>query len=452
MRGRILIVDDDRSTCELLDESLSRSMFEVTWRISAVEALALLDESEFDAVVTDLNMPGIDGIEFCERVAGTRENLPVIVITAYGSLDTAVAAIRAGAYDFVTKPFEKEVLVLALDRAVQHRQLKAEVKRLRESVGESGLDTMLLGESDAMKSLRTLIRRMAKADTSVLISGETGTGKELVARELHNRSIRRTGPFIAINCAAMPETLLESELFGHVRGAFTDARNDRTGLLVQANGGTLFLDEIGAMPVGLQPKVLRALQERKVRPLGSNSEVEFDVRIISASNVDLETAVDEGRFRQDLFFRINVFYIEVPPLRARGSDILLLAQRFVNAFAERLNREVRGLQHTAAEKLLAYRWPGNVRELQNCMERAVALTARELITVEDLPEKIRSHRPSHLFLASDDPRDLISLTELERRYIFKVLEAVRGSKTEAARILGLDRKTLYRKLEQYNKK
>lgn len=451
MRGRILIVDDDRSTCELLEESLSRSNFEVTWCTAVSEALALFDESEFDAIVSDLNMPEIDGIEFCERIAGSRENLPVIVITAYGSFDTAVAAIRAGAYDFVTKPFEKEELVLALDRAVQHHHLKAEVKRLRETVGETSTATSLLGESDVIKSLRVLIRRMAEADTSVLISGETGTGKELVARELHDRSNRHTGPFIAINCAAMPETLLESELFGHVRGAFTDARNDRTGLLVQANGGTLFLDEIGAMPMGLQPKVLRALQERKVRPVGSNSEIDFNVRIISASNVNLETAVDQGRFRQDLFFRINVIYIEVPPLRSRGSDVLLLAQHFIKGFSERLNREVHGLHHSAAEKLQTYSWPGNVRELQNCIERAVALTERELITVEDLPEKIRSYRPSHLFLAGDDPRDLISLAELERRYILKVLETVRDSKTEAARILGLDRKTLYRKLEQYKK-
>ncbi|MFH1375004.1 MAG: sigma-54 dependent transcriptional regulator [bacterium] len=451
MRGHILIVDDDRSTCELLEESLSRSKFDVTWRTSAAEALELLNESDFDTVVTDLNMPGVDGLELCDRIAGSRENLPVVVITAYGSLDTAVAAIRAGAYDFVTKPFEKEALILALDRAVQHRQLKEEVRRLRETVGEISSATALLGESDAMKSLRALIIRVAKADTSVLISGETGTGKELVARELHNRSHRHAGPFIGINCAAMPETLLESELFGHIRGAFTDARSDHVGLLVQANGGTLLLDEIGAMPLGLQSKVLRALQERKVRPVGSNSEVDFDVRIVSASNVDLENAVDEGRFRQDLFFRINVIYIEVPPLRARGSDILLLAQHFIKSFSKRMNREVHGVNHSAAEKLQSFSWPGNVRELQNCIERAIALATHELITVEDLPEKIRSHRPSHLFLAGDDPRDLIPLAELERRYIFKVLEAAQDSKTEAARILGLDRKTLYRKLEQYKR-
>jgi len=410
-----------------------------------------VNEAEFDTVVTDLNMPDTDGIELCKRIVGSRENLPVVVITAYGSLDTAVSAIRAGAYDFVTKPFEREELILVLDRAVQHHQLKDEVRRLREYIGEARPDTSLLGESEVIRRLRDLIYRMAETDTSVLISGETGTGKELVARELHALSARRAGQFVAINCAAVPETLLESELFGHVRGAFTDARADRIGLLQQATGGTLFLDEISAMPMGLQAKVLRAFQERKVRPIGANAEVEFDVRIVSATNIDLETAVEEGRFRQDLFYRLNVIYIEVPALRSRGTDKLLLAQHFVRSFAEKMNKDVSGFNNAAAERLQIYDWPGNVRELQNCIERAVALTTHELISVEDLPEKIRNYHPSQLFLAGDDPRDLITLAELERRYILKVLEAVRDNRTDAARILGLDRKTLYRKLEHYKK-
>lgn len=451
MRGHILIVDDDQSTCELLEESLGRRHFEITWQTRAVAALGLLEDAEFDTVVVDLNMPEVDGIEFCERITSNRDNLPVIVITAFGSLGTAVAAIRAGAYDFITKPFEIEELVLALDRAVQHHQLKEEVKKLRESVGMASPEMALLGESDAIKNLRTLIKRMADTETSALISGETGTGKELVARELHDLSSRRAGPFIALNCAAVPETLLESELFGHARGSFTDAKSERIGLFVQANGGTLFLDEIGSMPLGLQPKVLRALQERKVRPIGANMEIPFDARIISATNCDLETAVEEDRFRRDLFYRINVIFIEVPPLRARGSDILILAQHFITIFAERVKSGVKGLSPTTAEKLQTYDWPGNVRELQNCIERAVTLATRELIMVEDLPEKIRNYRPSYLFLAGDDPRDLITLEELERRYIRRVLETVRGNKTEAAKILGLDRKTLYRKLERNEK-
>jgi len=452
MRGKLLIVDDDNSTCELLQSSLSRRQFEVIWRTSAAEALALIAEREFDTIITDLFMQGIDGIEFCERITANRDNLPVIVITAFGNLNTAIAAIRAGAYDFIAKPFEIEELVLALDRAIKHKNLKEEVKRLRESAGIDSPEMALLGESDAIKNLRAMIRKMAATDTSVLISGGTGTGKELVAQELHGLSHRNAGPFIAINCAAVPENLLESELFGHSRGAFTDAKAERTGLFVQAQGGTFFLDEIGSMPLGLQPKVLRALQDRRVRPIGSNTEIPFDVRIISATNADLESAVEEGRFRQDLFFRLNVIYIEVPPLRARGSDILLLAQKFISDFSRRLNKDVAGLSPNAAEKLQSYDWPGNVRELQNCIERAVALATHELLMVEDFPEKIRNYRPSHLFLAGDDPHDLITLEELERRYIQKVLEAVRGNKTDASRILGLDRKTLYRKLGRYTKK
>jgi len=450
MRGRILIVDDDRNTCELLETSLKRRQFEVWWKTSAADALESLTENDFDAVVTDLNMPGMDGIEFCDRITANNRNLPVLVITAFGNLDTAVAAIRAGAYDFITKPFEIEELSLALDRAVQHRMLTAEVKQLREFAGIDSSDEVLLGESDVMKKLRGLIGRIADTDASVLITGETGTGKELVAKELHNRSHRGAGPFVAINCAAVPETLLESELFGHTRGAFTDARGEHVGLFVQADGGTLFLDEIGSMPLGLQPKLLRALQERRVRPVGSNIEIPFDVRIISATNSDLESAVEEERFRQDLYYRINVLLVEVPPLRTRGSDVLLLSQRFILDAARRMTRGTRGLDSVAAQKLLAYEWPGNVRELQNCIERAVAMGTGDLLMVEDLPERIRNYRPSYLFLSGDDPRELLTMEELERRYILKVLEIVHGNRSEAARILGLDRRTLYRKLDRYD--
>ncbi len=252
-----------------------------------------------------------------------------------------------------------------------------------------------------------------------------------------------------MNCAAIPQSLIESELFGHVRGAFTDARNARTGLFVRASGGTLFLDEIGEMPLELQPKLLRALQERTVSPLGADAEVAFDVRLISATNRDLELAIEERRFREDLFFRVNVVHVELPPLRARGSDVLLLAQRFIERCAARGQKEVRGLSAAAAEMLLAYAWPGNVRELQNCMERAVALTRAEEIGIGDLPEKIRAYRASHVLVAGDDPSELVPMEEVERRYVLRVMEAVGGSKTLAARVLGFDRRTLYRKLERY---
>jgi two-component system response regulator HydG len=449
MTGRVLIVDDDQRMCELLEAGLRRKGFETTSRQSAAEAFDYLGRADVETVVTDLNMRGMNGLEFCERVVASFPDVPVIVITAFGSLETAVAAIRVGAYDFITKPFEIDELLFALDRAVQHKRLRDEVKRLRREVRGDRADDELAGVSEAMRKLRDMIDRIADSDATVLITGESGTGKELVARALHRRGRRHAGPFVAINCAAMPETLLESELFGHARGAFTDARTSRNGLFVQANGGTLLLDEIGDLPLGLQPKLLRALQERVVRPLGSETEIAFDARVVAASNRDLGSAVDEGRFREDLFFRINVIHLDLPPLRARAGDVLLLAQEFVRRICERSGHPVTGLSPQAAEKLLAYPWPGNVRELQNCIERAVTLARYDQVMVDDLPEKIRSYRRSHVLIASDDPSELVPMEEVERRYILRVMEAVAGNKTLASRILGLDRKTLYRKLERY---
>ena len=446
MKGRTLIVDDDRSMCELLDESLARRGFAPTWRTSAAEAFRLLETEDFDVIVTDLNMKGMNGIDLCGRIVANRPDVPVVVLTAFGSLDTAVAAMRAGAYDFITKPVEMDALALALDRAVQHRALREEVKRLREVVDASQHLGEIIGASPAMKRLYDLIDRASGTDASVLLTGESGTGKELVAQALHGRGRRRTGPFVAVNCAAMPEHLLESELFGHARGAFTDARSSRAGLFVQAGGGTLFLDEIGEMPLGLQPKLLRALQERTVRPVGSDVEVAVDVRLIAATNRDLEAAVEERRFREDLFFRINVIPIEVPALRRRGNDVLLLAQHFVRTFATQSAKPITGITNAAAAKLLAYAWPGNVRELRNSIERAVALTRFEQLTVEDLPERVQTYRQSEIVIAAEDPGELPPLEEVERRYILRVLDSVGGNKALAARILGLDRKTLYRRL------
>ncbi|HEY8518098.1 MAG TPA: sigma-54 dependent transcriptional regulator [Candidatus Binatia bacterium] len=449
MKPSILIVDDDASMCETLAVGLEPRGYEVRWTTSALEALDLLAGCAFDAVVTDLNMRGMNGIELCSRIAADRPDVPVIVITAFGSLDTAVGAIRAGAYDFITKPLELEALVLALERAIALRRLREEVRRLREARDAAYGDGELIGASPAMRRVHELIDRIVDSDASVLITGESGTGKEVVARSLHRRGRRSRGPFVAINCAALPETLLESELFGHVRGAFTDARASRTGLFVQANGGTLFLDEIAELPLSLQPKLLRALQERVVRPLGGDTEIPFDVRLITATNRDLETAVHEGRFREDLYFRVNVIHIPLPPLRARGGDILLLAQRFIKEYGARAGKNVTGLSPQAAERLLAYSWPGNVRELENCIERAIALAQHDKILPDDLPEKVRDYRRSHVLVASDDPAELVPLEEVERRYILRVMEAVGGNKSQAAQILGLGRKTLYRKLEAY---
>ncbi len=449
MKGRVLVVDDDASMCDMLVSDLGELGFEVKARTAAPAALEALVASEFDAVVADLNMPGMSGLELCERIVASRPDVPVIVITAFGSIQTAIAAIRSGAYDFVTKPLEVDALGLALERAIQHRRLSDEVRRLRQAVEEGRRFGTLLGTSPAMRRMYELLDRIADSSASVLIAGETGTGKELVARALHERGRRKAGPFVAVDCASLPEALLESELFGHARGAFTDAHAARKGLFVQASGGALFLDEIGDLPLALQAKLLRALQTRSVRPVGANDEVPFDVNLIAATNRDLESAVEEGRFREDLYFRINVIHVEMPPLRARGGDVLLLAQHFVDRYAAQAGKRVTGLSPDAAERLLAYVWPGNVRELENCIERAIALTRHETIGLDDLPEKIRGFQRSHVLVAGDDPSELAPLEQVERRYILRVMEAVGGSKTLAARVLGIGRKTLYRKLEQY---
>ncbi|HTV23848.1 MAG TPA: sigma-54 dependent transcriptional regulator [Polyangiaceae bacterium] len=449
MKGRVLVVDDDKSMIELLAERLRKRQFEVVTAQSAAEARVAFDGAEADVVVTDLNMPGQSGIQFCEWVVTNRGDTPVIVITAFGSLDTAIAAIRAGAYDFITKPFEIDVLAIALERAIRHRELRHEVKRLRTLLDATRGMSELLGESPVMQELKELMARVAESQASVLVTGESGTGKEVVARLLHQKGPRADHPFLALNCAAMPEHLIESELFGHVRGAFTDAKTDKVGLFVQANRGTLFLDEIGDMPLGLQPKLLRVLEERKVRPVGGSKEVAIDLRLIAATHRDLEDAIEQGQFREDLYFRLNVIQIALPPLRARSNDVLLIAQSFIETFAKQAGKAVVGLTPEAAERLSSYAWPGNVRELRNAIERAVALTRHENITVDDLPERIRAYKVSHVLVASHDPEELVNLAEVEKRYIARVLGAVGGNKSSASKILGIDRTTLYKKLQQY---
>jgi two-component system response regulator HydG len=448
--GRILLVDDDEDFCTALDDHLRHCGFQVAARTSAREALALLAHEDFDVVVTDVELGGgLSGVQLCERIVANRPHVPVVVVTAYGSLDTAIAALRVGAYDFLPKPFQPPYFVARVERAIQHKWLRGQLERFEREAPSPGRFEEIVGASTPMRELFDLLTRAATSDASCLVTGESGTGKELVARALHRRSRRRDKPFVAVNCAAMPEPLLESELFGHVRGAFTDARVDRQGLLRAADGGTLFLDEIGDMPTGLQAKLLRVLQERTVRRVGDNREMPFDVRIMAATNRDIDGEVEDGRFREDLYFRINVVHIAVPPLRSRGADVLLLAGHFLAGFAAAQGSRVKSISHPAAERLLNYDWPGNVRELKNCLERAVALASFERILVEDLPERIRRYQASHVILAGHDPADLVPMSEVERRYIGRVLEAVRGNKSEAARILGYDRKTLYRKIERY---
>jgi two-component system, NtrC family, response regulator AtoC len=385
---------------------------------NGADALAALSEHDVDVVVTDLHMKGMTGLEVCQHIVADRPDIPVIVLTAFGSFETAVGAIRAGAYDFVTKPVEIEALAIAIRRAGEHRQLRGEVKRLREAVKTALGRGELIGASPAMRQTYDLVDQVSGTDATVLITGESGTGKEVVARAVHERSKRSAGPFVTINCAAMPEAVAETEL--------VDRFHD-------ASGGTLFLDEIGELGVTVQPKLLRAIQDRK------------EARIIAATNHDLEGMVEDKRFREDLYYRINVIHIPLAPLRARGGDVLILAQHMVRQYATMLDKKVVGLSPAAAERLISYEWPGNVRELGNCLERAVALAHFEEIQVEDLPDKIR-HRSRSSSLSGLDLQELLTLEEVERRHVVRVLEACNGNRTDAAKMLGLDRKTLYRKL------
>ncbi|HEX6277717.1 MAG TPA: sigma-54 dependent transcriptional regulator [Polyangiaceae bacterium] len=442
----IVIVDDEQDMCDLLSEQLSQRGYSVRAFTSAKAALDALPASDASLLLVDLNMDELDGIELCRMALSVRPDLDVIVMTGFGSIELAVRAMRAGAQDFVSKPLSIDMLALTLERALREQSLRGELDRLRQRM-QGGELPNIVSSSAAMNRVIDVVHRVARSEASVLITGESGTGKELVARALHERS-ERTGEFLAINCSAIPENLLESELFGHARGAFTGATHERAGLLSEARKGTLFLDEIAEMPLGMQAKILRALQERKARPVGSSREVEFDARIVTATNRDLEDEVKAGRFREDLYYRINVIRVELPPLRARGSDVLLLAQYFLERAARRNPAARRRLGQAVAERLASYDWPGNVRELENCVERMVALSRTEEITLEDLPAKIREHHPTEVVTLSEDPNDLPSMATVEERYLRKVLAAVGGNKTLAAKILKLDRRTLYRRLAE----
>ena len=446
--ARVLIVDDERNMCELIETDLRIRGIASRWATSAVEAMDAIHETDFDVVLTDVRMPGTTGLQLCSQLNETRPDLPVIVMTAFGSLETAVAAIRSGAYDFITKPIEMDLLFIVLHRAIGHHRLTEQVRLLQSAERVSDGFGEMLGQSETMQRLYQQLEQVAASDAAVLITGESGTGKEMVARSIHANSRRSEKPFVAINCGALSDTLLESELFGHVKGAFTDARETRQGLFLEANGGTLLLDEMGEMPMSMQIKLLRTLEEKTMRAVGSDKETSFDVRLLTATNRDLETAVAEGRFREDLFYRINVIGLELPPLRSRGADILRLAAYFLKKFATAEKKPVDGLAEGVGEKLLSYAWPGNVRELRNVIERAVALTRYDKITAEDLPSKINDFQGGTVFIGGLDPTELVSMEEIERRYIAHVLDTVNGNQTQAARILGIDRKTIYRKLKQ----
>ncbi len=449
MNELILIVDDDATTLDLVSMGLEAQGFRVETAVEGTQALEKAADTDFDVVLTDVQMPGMSGIELCRALSAIRADLPVLVMTGHASMDVAVAALRNGAYDFITKPFELDTLQHHLDRALEHHRLKREVTSLRRRVRAQSSSGGLIGESRSMRELRDLIERVAATDVTVLLRGESGTGKEVSARAIHNASSRADGPFVAVNCAALPDSLLESELFGHERGAFTDAKTARRGLFLEADGGTLLLDEIGEMPLPMQAKLLRALQERVVRPVGGDRTRPFDTRIIAATNIDIESAVETNDFRQDLYYRLNVVEIEVDPLRARDSDVLLLAQHFLSVFSEKHGVSIAGMSKEAAQALTAYDWPGNVRELMNAVERAVALARFDELQVADLPRRLQEFQPTSVTFDASSSEGFITLEALERRYVTKVLAASDNNKSLAAETLGIDRKTLHRKLKRW---
>ncbi|HEY5285275.1 MAG TPA: sigma-54 dependent transcriptional regulator [Polyangia bacterium] len=446
-RTSILVVDDDADMREWVKEELEHERFVVETAAGGRAGVERVKKGGIDLVVSDVKMPDLDGLDLLREIREVDPSPFVIIVTGFGSIDTAIRAVKLGAYDYITKPFKIDQLLLSIDKALAERSLRTEVTRLREEVSRRDRMDNIIGRSPPMQEIFALIRRASASYANLLITGESGTGKELVARALHAKSPRKGHPFVAVNCAAIPDTLLESELFGYARGAHSTANADRQGLFVEANGGTLFLDEIAELPLSLQPKLLRVLQDGEVRPLGMNRSERVDVRVIAATNRDIERQLREGRFREDLYYRLNVIQIQLPPLRGRQEDILPLADHFLSRSVERSGKKVKGWKEGAKKILLGHHWPGNVRELENVVERAVALTEGDLIGPEDLPRAMQE-RKSQDRLATAVAQGF-TLDQLEREYIERVLEVEGGNKTRAAHRLGLDRKTLYRKLEEY---
>jgi len=436
MNGKILVIDDEVSILEVVKLGLEEGGFKVDVFSDPIEALNSFSEGNYDAVLTDINMPEMSGLEVLRRCKKIDPEAVVILITAYSSIDSAIEAIRGGALDYIRKPFRMEELILRLKEALDRVRIKKSLKNLREEKLE---EFRIIGINDKMKQIREKIKKVAATTSSILIFGESGTGKELVANLIHYNS-DRPGKLIPINCSAFPSELLESELFGYKEGAFTGANRDKKGLFVAANKGTLFLDEISTLPMELQPKILRAIQEMSFTPLGSTKEVEVDVRIISATNENIEGLVENGNFREDLFYRLNVIPIEIPPLRERKEDILPLVQHFNKKISERLNVRERTFTDGAYEKLMNYKWTGNVRELENLLERLIVLEDSELIDASAIPEEFSSRSKV----------DRLNLEEIERKTIKKALEISKKDKNRAADLLGIHPSTLYRKIKKLN--
>ncbi len=441
-RGVVLLVEDDEAMRLLLEEEFREAGFAVFTAIEGEEALAQLARRHIDAVVADVRMPGMKGDELAQRMQSEFPDVPIVLITAFGSIESAVEAMKFGAYSYVAKPFRIAQLIGTVTSAIEEKRLGAVTYAPPLTTLPGGRE--IIAESAAMRRVLDLVARAARTESSVLITGESGTGKELIARALHHGGSRTSRAFVAINCAAIPETLLESQLFGHRKGAFTDAREDRRGLFQEAEGGTLFLDEVGDLPLTTQSKLLRVLQEREVHPLGAPAPIPIDVRVIAATHRDLDALTADGRFRQDLYYRLNVINLVIPPLREREEDLLALVAYLARKHADRLGRAEVGFSSAALEAIRRHPWLGNVRELENAIESAAALARTDRIELSDLPAGVRASSAERTLDTAGLP-----MADVEREHILRTLRSVGGNKAETARSLGLDRKTLYRKLREY---
>jgi len=442
----ILVVDDDREMAKLLRDVLGEAGYIVRSANSAAEALAQVREDCPDLLITDLRMSGMNGHELQSELGELVPDLAVVIITAFGSIESAVESMKRGAADYITKPFSNDQLLITVARVLENLKLRQEIRRLRGDLARSyGIANIITADPQMKAALRQL-EQFVDANATVLITGESGTGKDLLARALHFESRRRDAPFVPINCAAIPDNLIESELFGYARGAFTDARQGKLGLFQAARGGTLFLDEIGEMPLALQAKLLRVIEDKKVRPLGALEEIPIDVRIVAATNSRLEKAIAEGKFRADLFYRLATFTLAVPPLRERRVDIPLLIRHFLVRACAEAGKPIPAIVPDAMDFLLNYQWPGNIRELQSAIQSGVILSRGGRLTVADLPANMTGLSSPAGNLLEDAVARRLSLERVEQQYARMILDAVGGNKTEAAAILKIDRKTLYRKL------
>ena len=445
-KHRILIIEDDKRLREVLKKILNREGFDVEISGDGASGITEMKQDFFDIALTDLKMPGIDGMEVLKAIKKISPQTYVIIMTAYGTIDSAVAAIKNGAFDYITKPFKTEEILIVTKKALEDRALRKKIEYLTEQVEQRYKFDNIIGKSKTMQDVFEMIRRVSRTDTTVLITGKTGTGKELVAKAIHFNSKRKEKPFVVVNSSAIPETLLESELFGYIKGAFTGALRDKRGLFQEAHQGTLFLDEIGEIPPSVQVKLLRAIEDQIITPVGGTKGEKVDIRLVAATNHELQEEVNKGSFRSDLYYRLRVMSIHLPELKERREDIPMLAKHFLKKYNSSLKKEVRTISKETLSLLLDYDWPGNVRELEHAMERAVLVCDSEDILPEHLPPEIQFPEERRIRRAGEEG---ISLEAVEKEYIKMVLKKTGGHKSKAASILGMDRRTLYRKLKKY---